>query len=92
MQDFETDHELKRGVRELLEDIISSASVLPSEQKAAASILNVLMKETDSQMQVQLDQLLQHPIVSTDVHQYFPLSYPAYSNKLSSILISYPAY
>ncbi len=66
VQDFESDSELKRGVKELLEDMMCSPSVMPSEQKAAASILNVLMKEAD-QMQVQLDQLLTPPLVS-DFH------------------------
>lgn len=60
-QDFESDSELKRGVKELLEDMMCSSSVMPSEQKAAASILNVLMKEAD-QTQVQLDQLLTPPL------------------------------
>jgi hypothetical protein len=67
VQDFESDSELKRGVKELLEDMMCSSSVMPSEQKAAASILNVLMKEAD-QTQVQLDQLLTPPLVSITKH------------------------
>ncbi len=65
-QDFEADPELKKGVKDLLEEMVFNVNLLPAEQKAAASILRVLTKDDDVQKtKVDLDELLKPPTVSS---------------------------
>ena len=64
-QDFEADMVLKKGVKDLLEEMVCNSCLLPAEHKAAASILRVLTKEEEgSKMKVNLDELLLPPTVS----------------------------
>ena len=65
LQDFEADPELKKGVKDLLEEMVCNTNLLPAEHKAAASILRVLTKDDDVQKtKVDLDELLRPPTVS----------------------------
>ena len=63
-QDFESDPELKLGVKDLLEEMVCNATMLPAEHKAAGSILRVITKEEQDPKRVDLDQLLLPPSVS----------------------------
>ena len=65
MQDFEGDPELRAGVKDLLEEMVVSSALNPTEHKAAASILKVLTKEEEViKTKVDLQVLLTPPAVS----------------------------
>ena len=56
---------MKKGVKDLLEEMVCNTNLLPAEHKAAASILRVLTKDDDVQKtKVDLDELLRPPTVS----------------------------
>ena len=58
--------ELKKGVKDLLEEMVCNTCLLPAEHKAAASILRVLTKEEEgSKMKVDLNDLLMPPTVGS---------------------------
>ena len=64
-QDFELDPSLKKGVKDLLEEMVCNHNLLPAEHKAAASILCVLMKEEEvGKNKVSLEDLLKSPEVN----------------------------
>ncbi|OWF45269.1 Ras-specific guanine nucleotide-releasing factor 1 [Mizuhopecten yessoensis] len=64
-QDFECDIELKRAVIDMLEEMACNTSLVPTEQKAAASILRTVTKENEEIKRVDLTKLLTPPEVST---------------------------
>ena len=56
---------MKKGVKDLLEEMVCNTNLLPAEHKAAASILRVLTKDDDAvKSKVDLDELLKPPTVS----------------------------
>lgn len=55
LQDFDTDPELKNGVRDLLEDMINNTCLLPAEHKAALSILYVLNRDDEIELKSKVD-------------------------------------
>ena len=65
LQDFDTDPELKAGVKDLLEEMVSNSCLLPAEHKAASSILHVLIKDDEVALKtkVNLELLLAPPEV-----------------------------
>ena len=64
-QDFEGDPELRAGVKDLLEEMVVSSALNPTEHKAAASILRVLTKEEEViKTKIDLHLLLTPPSVS----------------------------
>ena len=76
LQDFEADPELKKGVKDLLEEMVCNTNLLPAEHKAAASILRVLTKDDDVQKtKVDLDELLRPPTVSHLTHCLFVMCF-----------------
>ncbi|KAK3766068.1 hypothetical protein RRG08_002305 [Elysia crispata] len=60
-QDFESDPELKSQVVDLLEEMVVNTNLLPTEHKAAASILRTISKEPSPEKRVDLTQLLLPP-------------------------------
>ena len=65
LQDFEGDPELRAGVKDLLEEMVVSSALNPTEHKAAASILRVLTKEEEViKTKIDLHLLLTPPSVS----------------------------
>ncbi|ELT93796.1 hypothetical protein CAPTEDRAFT_169570 [Capitella teleta] len=61
-QDFESNPELKVGVKALLEEMSCNSSLLPAEHRAASSILHVLTKEEETvKNKVDLQALLLPP-------------------------------
>ncbi|XP_033749223.1 ras-specific guanine nucleotide-releasing factor 1-like [Pecten maximus] len=64
-QDFECDLELKRAVIDMLEEMACNTSLVPTEQKAAASILRTVTKDNEEIKKVDLTKLLTPPEVST---------------------------
>ncbi|XP_060073203.1 ras-specific guanine nucleotide-releasing factor 2-like [Ylistrum balloti] len=64
-QDFECDLELKRAVIDMLEEMACNTSLVPTEQKAAASILRTITKDNEEIKKVDLTKLLTPPEVST---------------------------
>ena len=70
-QDFDADPELKKGVKDLLEEMVCNTCLLPTEHKAAASILRVLTKEEEGgKVKVDLHELLKTPEVYNLNHIY----------------------
>ena len=66
LQDFECDPKLRSGVRHLLEEMSSSATLTQGENRAVTSVLQVLAKEEEVCVtKVQLAVLLQPPASTT---------------------------
>lgn len=63
LQDFESDPELKALVIDMLEEMVCNTSLLPTEHKAAASILRTINKESQEVKKVDLEKLLTPPAV-----------------------------
>ncbi|CAH1796894.1 unnamed protein product [Owenia fusiformis] len=61
-QDFENDPALKDDVKDLMEEMVFNANLLPAEHKAAASILRQLTREDPNSSKVDLDLLLAPPL------------------------------
>lgn len=64
-QDFESDPELKAAVIDMLEEMVCNTSLLPTEHKAAASILRTINKESQELKKVDLEKLLTPPAISS---------------------------
>ncbi|XP_071170637.1 ras-specific guanine nucleotide-releasing factor 2-like isoform X4 [Mytilus edulis] len=64
-QDFESDPELKALVIDMLEEMVCNTSLLPTEHKAAASILRTINKESQEVKKVDLEKLLTPPAISS---------------------------
>ncbi len=69
LQDFDYDPELKKGVKDLLEEMVCNTCLLPTEHKAAASVLRVLVKDEQVvKTKIELDELLKPPEARTAVY------------------------
>ena len=66
LQDFESDRALKQNVKDLLDEMMNSPSLLPAEYKAANVVACALLKEEDATKSAdRLEAILAHPEVCT---------------------------
>ncbi|PVD19918.1 hypothetical protein C0Q70_20412 [Pomacea canaliculata] len=65
-QDFESDAALRSAVTDFLEEMVCNTSLLPTEHKAAASILRTILRDTTPEKPVDLEKLL----TPTQVRKY----------------------
>ncbi|XP_071116557.1 ras-specific guanine nucleotide-releasing factor 2-like [Haliotis cracherodii] len=62
-QDFESDLTLKSSVMELLDEMLNNSNLLPTEHKAAGSILRTITRDTSTMSLEDLNKLLAPPVV-----------------------------